>query len=112
MTRDCAVRNFSGSFPDRDGRMELCGLSKARPCWPSPPLRPNAPPFGLRRAALRTGQQNRGCCRSRETGIVVPRASWREIFSRKRKALTGKKKNQEPEPKKGDILIEVRKGTF
>ena len=37
----------------------------------------NAPPFGLRRTALRTqanrAAKNRGCCRSTEIGIVVPR---------------------------------------
>ena len=36
---------------------------------------PNAPPFGLRRAALRTRPTKTGCPRSSEMRIVVPGAS-------------------------------------
>src|SRR4029077_1201769 len=82
-------------------------------CWPSPPLRPN-------RSALRAPQ---GCApdQANKTGHAVGRrrqeSSFLEhpganFFREKRKALTGKKRNQEPEPKKGDISNEERKGTF
>ena len=72
-------------------------------CWPSPPLRPN-------RFALRAPQ---GCApdQANKTGDAVGRgrqeSSFLEhpgakFFREKRKALTGKKKNQEPESQKGD----------
>jgi hypothetical protein len=44
--------------------------------------------------------------------IVAPRASWRENLERKTVSLQEKKKAQKTEREKGDILIEVRKGTF
>src|SRR5207248_2887866 len=62
-------------------------------CWPSPPLRPNR--FALRApqgCAPDQANKNRGCRRSRVTGIVVPRASWRENFSIKAKSSYGKEK--------------------
>jgi hypothetical protein len=40
-------------------------------------------------------------------GIVVPGASWRELFRGK-----PPRKEKEAEQKKGDIFNEVRKGTF
>jgi hypothetical protein len=40
-------------------------------------------------------------------GIVVPGASWRELFRGKLP-----RKEKEAEQKKGDIFNEVRKGTF
>ena len=40
------------------------------------------------------------------------RASWREIFSKKAKNLLQERKGTKTTTKKGDILIEVRKGTF
>jgi len=40
-------------------------------------------------------------------GIVVPEASWRELFRGK-----PPRKEKEAEQKKGDIFSEVRKGAF
>jgi len=43
----------------------------------------NAPPFGLRRAALQTrpiDRKNQGCHGPCEIGIIALRASWRDIF--------------------------------
>jgi hypothetical protein len=65
-------------------------------------------------AGLRYGQANKtgdAVGRGRQESSFLEHPGARS-FREKRKALTGKKKNQEPEPKKGDILIEVRKGTF
>src|SRR6201982_4129543 len=85
---------------------------RGRDC-PGHPLRPN-------RSPLRAPQ---GCApdQANKSGDAVGRgrqeSSFLEhpgatFFREKRKALTGKKKNQEPEPQKRNILIEVRKGTF
>ena len=50
--------------------------------------------------------------RSTECVCVAPRASWREIFQEKAKTSYREEKNQKPVPQNGDILNEVRKGTF
>jgi len=48
--------------------------------------------LALRCAPGQTNKQNRGCYRSSEMGIVIPRASWREIFSRKTETAQEEKK--------------------
>jgi hypothetical protein len=48
--------------------------------------------LALRCAPGQTNKQNRGCYRSSEMGIVIPRASWREIFSKKTEIGTRKEK--------------------
>src|SRR6266853_2931082 len=82
-------------------------------CWPSPPLRPN-------RSALRAPQ---GCApdQANKTAEAVGRGRQESSFlehpgSRffREKAKSSYRKEKEPRTRtqKGDILIEVRKGTF
>src|SRR5271165_1782082 len=70
----------------------------------------NAPPCGLRRAALRakpTSQKRQGCIGRPRSGASFLGLA-REKFSRE----TAKRSTKRYKTKKGDTSIEVRKGTF
>ena len=75
--------------------------------WPGPPLRPQRPPCGLRRAALRTRPAKQRDAVGQRDGN---RRSW--SFRARTFSRESAEERKRGRTEKGDIFNEVRKGTF